>query len=480
MNPRTALLSLCCLSAILCTFSPAARAYVLEGESWTRNRTVVMQLSLGQPRLLSDGSTSFNQVAQSVLDSWNQQLVHLRLSGLMNSPIAPADSDAANSVFFSDTVFGDSFGSGTLAVTVYNSRNSVIEESDTVFNTFYRWDSYRGALRSSEDFRRVALHEFGHVLGLDHPDGAGQTVAAIMNSRVTDVETLQPDDIAGIQALYGSGPAYRNSTDAPVLRNISTRALVGPGETSLIGGFIIQGSQPATVVVRGIGYSLAEVGIANALRDPVIKVFNQQNQQVATSDDWFTGADAVNIASYHLDPRNSLESALLLTLAPGSYTVVVNGLTIANEPTATGVALFELYDLHTTNSRAGNVSSRGQVQGGEDVLIGGFIVGSGGSKEVVVRAIGPSLSSSGISRPLSDPALSLYDVNGTLLRSNDDWQQSPDAAAITSKGLAPRNAKESAFLAALGAGNYTAVVRGVNGAAGIALVEIYDTSTAPQ
>ncbi|MGI8820541.1 MAG: matrixin family metalloprotease [Chthoniobacterales bacterium] len=453
-------------------------AYSLEGESWTPDRTVVMQLSLGGTRLLSDGSTSFAQVAQDALAMWTQQMAHLRFVGVMNSPITPADYDDANSVFFSDRVFGTSFGTGTLAVTLLSSRNHVMEETDTIFNNFYQWDSYRGSLRSAQDFRRVALHEFGHTLGLDHPDEHGQQVPAIMNSTASNIETLQADDIAGIQSLYANGPDYLNSTDAPVLRNISTRALIGPGDSSLIGGFIIQGSQPATVVVRGIGFSLAELGITNALADPTITVYRGQ-QVVATSDDWFTDSNAAAIASYHLDPRNSLESALLLTLQPGSYTVVVNGLTVAGDATATGVGLFELYDLHTTSARAGNVSSRGQVRTGNDIMIGGFIVGSGASKEVVVRALGPSLATAGVVDPLPDPVLELHDANGALLQTNDDWQQGSNATAIMSKGLAPTNPKEAALLATLGAGNYTAVVRGVAGAVGVALVEVYDTSPAP-
>jgi len=122
--------------------------FILENLSWTRNRTVVMQLSLNMPRTLSDGSTSFNQVALNALNIWNQYLVHLRFSAKTNSPVPPMGNDEEMSVFFSDTVFGDTFGSGTLAITILNSRGpGLLEESDTIFNTSYTWDSYRGAVR---------------------------------------------------------------------------------------------------------------------------------------------------------------------------------------------------------------------------------------------------------------------------------------------------------------------------------------------
>jgi hypothetical protein len=228
------------------------------------------------------------------------------------------------------------------------------------------------------------------------------------------------------------------------------------------------------VILRAIGYSLTAVGLTNAISDPVITVHNSAGAVVATNDDWFTSANAETISSFHLDPPNSLESALFLTLNPGSYTAIVQGFS-----DATGVGLFELYDLHTTSGRAGNLSTRGQVQGGDNVMIGGFIIGGSQSKQVVVRAIGPSLTSAGIANPLADPFLELHDANGTIIQSNDNWQSGPDAQTIISKGLAPTNAKESALLATLNPGGFTAIVRGVNGATGLALVELYDLSPAP-
>jgi hypothetical protein len=464
-----------CLSLFLLT-AGSLFGYALEGQSWTRDRTVVLQLSLGGATFLSDGSASFNEVAQDALNIWNPYLAHLSLTAVSPSPVAPASGDDEHSAFFSDTVFGDAFGKGVLAITALSFRNDVFEESDTIFNSAFTWDSYRGSLREGIiDFRRVALHEFGHTLGLDHPDDAGQNVTAIMNSQVSDIDTLQADDIAGVQSIYGNGPAYQSSVDGPVLLNLSTRALVSTGDDVLIGGFIVQGTQPATVVLRAIGLSLSAQGVAGALYDPTITVYDSTQHQIATNDDWFTSADAETIASFHLDPPNSRESALYLTLQPGAYTAVVQSFTNAQNPPSDGVGLFELYDLQTSGGRAGNISTRGVVV----VLIGGFIIGGTESKTVVARAIGPSLGAAGVANPLPDPTLDLRNSNGVLVQSNDDWQEGPDAQAITDEGLAPTDPKEAALLATLNPGAYTVVVTGVNGATGSGLVEIYDTSVAP-
>lgn len=461
----------------------STRGYVLEGENWTPNRTVRMHLSFSGPgHTLSDGFTSWDQSATDALNIWNSYLTHMQFAVDHNSLLPPAADDADNSAFFSNTVYGDSWGSGVLAVTLISSRNNIMVETDVIFNqSGWNWDSYRGNLRSGViDFHRVALHEFGHVVGLAHPDDFGQSVVAIMNSHIGNLDSLQADDISGGQSIYGTGPAYLHGSSAPNLVNISTRGQINTGDNVMIGGFVIQGSQPVTVILRAIGHSLAAAGITNPISDPTIELHNSSGTVIATNDDWISSPDAQTIASYHLDPPNSIESAIIVTLNPGSYTAIVKGYQDSSTPAATGVGLFELYDLHLTdNVRAGNISTRGQVLLNDQVMIGGFIIGGDQSKTVVVRALGPSLTNYGLSGVLADPILELHDGQGALISSNDDWGQGPDASTIQSEGLAPSSPKESALQATLNPGNFTAIVRGVNNTTGLGLVEVYDRSPAP-
>jgi len=451
--------------------------FALDGKRWTFNRTVVMHLSLARTASLQDGFASFNASAADALDLWNNYLVHMRFASVLGSPLRPAKNDADNSVSFASTVYGDSFGGSTIAVTLLTSGSNFIE-ADVVFNSAKSWNSYRGPLQGSVlDFHRVALHEFGHVLGLDHPDEVGQNVTAIMDSFVGEVDELQTDDIAGAGNIYNNGPAYLVSNPSANLVNLSTRSLVGTGNNVLIGGFIIQGPQPATVILRGIGHSLAARGLSNALTDPQIEVRNSSGSLIAQNDDWVSSADAETIASYRLDPSNSRESAVLRTLSPGNYTAIVKAFD-NGDGDLTGTGLFELYDLHTSGGRAGNISTRGQVLSGNDVMIAGFIVGGSQAKEVIIRGLGPSLGSAGITNALPNPAIELRDAAGNLLLSNDNWQSDPGAARVQQAGLAPTQPVEAALDATLNPGAYTVIVRGVGGT-GIGLVEVYDLTPAP-
>jgi hypothetical protein len=468
--------------ALLACVGTSAFGYAFLGETWTKNRTVVMHLSV--PDTLGSDGITFEQSCEDALKTWNQYLVHMQFSVVRNSPIDPASGDADNSVFFDDTVFGQAFGSA-VGVTLRLRRGTTLTEADVVFNNRFFYDDYRGPLKSGPgntiyDLHRVALHEFGHVVGLDHPDQDHPNVGyvapspppvAIMNAHVSDID--------GAHSLYDAGPPYLNGVPGPNLVNLSTRAFVAPGDNALIGGFIIQGSQPATVVLRAIGHSLRAQGLTQPLTDPVMEIHASDGSMVATNDDWVTdNANAETIASYHLDPSNSRESAVLVTLNPGAYTAVVHGFD-NGDGDLSGTGLFELYDLHTNGGRAANLSTRGQVLSDNDVLIGGFIVGGSQPKSVVARAIGPSLASAGVTNALSNPILELHDGSGTTIASNDDWQQSPTAAQVQNAGLAPNDPRESALQATLSGGNYTAVVRG-NKSTGIALVELYDLSAAPQ
>lgn len=251
-------------------------------------------------------------------------------------------------------------------------------------------------------------------------------------------------------------------TQPVVLANIATRLRVQPGDNTMIGGFIITGSQPKTLIIRGIGPSVPVPGV---LVDPVIDLYDATGALIATNDNWDDAPNLQQIIDSGLAPTNELESAFLGTFSPGAYTVVVRG---GND--AAGIGLFEVYDLdRTVNSKLANISTRGLVQTGNNVMIGGFIVLGADSQKVIVRAMGPSLPLSGA---LANPRLELHGGNGTLFAANDDWR-SDQEAEINATGLAPSNNLESALIRTLPPGSYTAIVAGVNDTAGVALVEVY-------
>jgi hypothetical protein len=173
-----------------------------------------------------------------------------------------------------------------------------------------------------------------------------------------------------------------------------------------------------------------------------------------------------------LPPTDDRESAIDATLAPGPYTAIVRG-----NGSGKGIALIEVYDLNTAaKSKLANLSTRAFVGTGDGVVIGGFILDRNkGNDRVVVRGLGPSLSSSGVPNPLQDPTLELRDENGALILANDDWRDDPaQAAELIAGGLAPSRTKESAIAATLPPGLYTAILAGLNNGTGVGLVEVYD------
>lgn len=256
--------------------------------------------------------------------------------------------------------------------------------------------------------------------------------------------------------------------------NISTRLRVEAGNNVLIGGFIVTGSVPKTVAVRGIGPSLAAFGISDALANPILELRAANGALIAGNDDWQdNSAQAAQFTTMGLALQDPRESGIVATLQPGaSYTAI-----LAGKDGSTGVGLVEVYDTNqAARSQLANISTRGFVQTGNNVMIGGFILGgSDQNTGVVVRGIGPSLAQFGLSPVLTDPALELYDGNGALLVSNDDWQESAGPAAeLSARGLAPADPKESGIFASLPPGAYTAILAGKNSGTGIGLVEIYN------
>jgi glucose/arabinose dehydrogenase len=267
-------------------------------------------------------------------------------------------------------------------------------------------------------------------------------------------------------AQGNGGRVFKISAASEAL-NISSRSRVATGENVMIGGFIITGNANKKVIVRAIGPSLPAF-VLNPLTNPTLELHSSTGALIASNDNWRDTQEAEIIES-QLAPTNDLEAAIIATLAPGSYTGVVQG-----NNGGSGAGLVEVYDLDTAAaSTLANISTRSFVQAGDDRLIGGFILGSnGGGAHVIVRGIGPSLPQ--LSNTLADPTLELRDGNGGLIRFDDNWQDDQNQAAqITASGLAPSNPLESAIAADLAPGNYTAIVGGKNNGTGIGVVEVY-------
>jgi glucose/arabinose dehydrogenase len=272
--------------------------------------------------------------------------------------------------------------------------------------------------------------------------------------------------------LTHGGQVFRVQATPSQAMNISTRARVETGNNVLIGGFIVTGSVAKKIIIRAIGPSLSQHGLSDVLADPTLELHDGNGALLQSNENWRDDpSQASQISASGLAPSNNLESAIIVTPQPGNYTAIVRG-----KNSGQGIALAEVYDLDpAADSHLGNISGRAYVQTDNDVMIGGFIIGNNiGATDVIIRAIGPSLSQHGLSNVLADPTLELHDGNGALLQSNDNWQDDPDQAArISAANLAPSNSLESAIWASLAPGNYTAIVRGKNNGVGIGLVEVY-------
>jgi hypothetical protein len=204
------------------------------------------------------------------------------------------------------------------------------------------------------------------------------------------------------------------------------------------------------------------------LADPVVELHDSAGQILATNDNWQDSPDRQAIIDSTIPPANDNESAILMTLSAGSYTAVVRGVN-----NGTGIGLVEVYNLDSAlGSRLANISTRGDVGTGANVMIGGFILDQSTAVNVLVRAIGPELSSRGVTGALQDTTLELHDSNGLLLAANDDWESDQEQQIIDTT-VPPTDPRESAIVSTLAPGPYTAIVAGQDEATGVALVEVY-------
>jgi len=305
----------------------------------------------------------------------------------------------------------------------------------------------------------------------------------------------------GSEMIVWGGILYSNSSTgtggrycAPIppaqLGNISTRAFVQTGDNVMIGGFIVQGTEPKRVIIRAIGPELGAppFNVPNALANPTLELHDGTGALIGSNDNWqhtiiggiITSDQRGDIRNSGYAPSDPRESAIIAELPAGNYTAIVRG--VSN---SMGVALVEVYDLNSeANSTLGNISTRSFVQTGDDVMIGGFIVQGAQPKRVIIRAIGPELGAPPYNVPnaMVNPTLELHDGTEALIASNDNWATTIIGGIITSNqfhdivnsGHAPADGRESAIIADLPPGNYTAIVRGVNNTTGVGLVEVYD------
>ena len=262
------------------------------------------------------------------------------------------------------------------------------------------------------------------------------------------------------------------------------------GDNVMIGGFIVQGAQTKRLIIRAIGPELGAppYNIPNAMANPTLELHDGTGALIASNDNWtrtiiggiITSNQVRDIMDSSHAPSDGRESAIIADLAPGNYTAIVRGV-----DDMTGVALVEVYDLSAdASSILGNISTRSFVQTSDNTMIGGFIVQGTEPKRVIVRAIGPELGAPPYNIPnaLANPRLELHNAAGALIGSNDDWQHTIIGGVITqnqvadiqNSGHAPTDPSESAIIAELPPGNYTAIVRGVNDTTGVGLVEVYD------
>jgi hypothetical protein len=450
--------------------------------------------------------------ATLVLDSFNQSTRLLLAGGLNeNGPLTNCEADDVNANGFGNSGSLPStvarvghaatlLSSGFVLLTGGSNSGGFVAISELYDPMFGKGISSTGSLNTGRDSHTATWLPNGRVLVAGGRSSSGTLTSAELYDPSTGVwaatgslgvarQLHATTLLRNGQVLVsgGLGASFNATATAELydpaspdtaaqLQNISTRLNVLDNDNVLIGGFIITGNAAKKVMLRAIGPSLTQFGITGPLPDPTLEL-HYPDGSIVRNDDWKINQQTLQsqeteIRATTIPPTNEVESALVQLLAPGAYTAIIRG-----KNASTGIGLIEAYDLDQSNPiKLANISTRGFVDIGNNVMIGGFIIGptGDGNAKVVVRAIGPTLTSAGVGNPLQDPTLELHDGNGGTIASNDNWQDDSGAAEIRTDKLDPKDARESALLRALPPGAYTAVVAGSGNTVGVGLVEVYN------
>ena len=433
---------------------PSARAYVMDSRRWDAG-TITMHLNLDTaplPRKLADGSTSWNQVAQQALAEWNAVIARSQFVAVPNSAVPVGKQNGVNNVFFSPTVYGEAWGTGVVGLTltvVQGGANGRRVESDVLFNSNAPMDSYRGALGSAGpyyDFKRLALHEFGHVLGLGHPDDSGQQKVSVMNSAISDTDGLTDDDIEGAQSGYGIPAGYATGV-APSIIRVQGEKSVTAGATATF-SVVAQGTAPFTYQWKKDGVALS---------------------RAAGADLVLTQVDTKDAGSY----------TVMISNAVGSVTALVSQLAVlapVEVPSTVNQPETVTVEPSQSSSRISNLSVRSTLAAGQTLVVG--LTAAGKPHPVLVRAVGPTLSAFGLTDALPDPAFSLF-KDGASIDANDNWGGTAalsDAFVSVGAFALPASSLDAALVRTIEGGNTVQVI-GQTG--GTVLVEAYEMAASP-
>jgi len=418
-----------------------------------------------------------------------------RISYVISSILVSGNNAVGNTIF--SNVFNGGYGEGR--IDLFGAGRNDLGDSDAGPNNRQNFPVITSVVHSSDGTRlvgglnSVASTAFTLQFFVNRHSSTGDALLGTRNittdgSGMARFDFTFPgytaaDEFISATATDAAGNTSSLSPQNPrvQLANISTRGKVGTDGETLIGGFVIHrppdfiGTFRKKVLLRALGPSLSAAGVPpeRCLTDPYLELYNSSGQLIATNNNWRSD-QAQEIIDTGAPPSNDLEAAAVVVLGDAGYTVHVRGVN-----GSTGLGIVEVFDLdpmdpinQPNSGRLVNISTRGHVSGGDDVLIGGLIVNGDAGQPVVIRAMGPDLAAVGVPDALSDPTLELRDASGTLLAFNNNWRDAQEQE-IQATPFAPNDNLDSTVVTSLVPGNYTAIVRGNDTATGIALVEVY-------